>query len=151
MTILINWTPLFSSSLFASIHNQSPSVTITKSSQSRTLSNSLWQRLFLYTYFFTHNPKATCKRTQQLPTMLRVVGQQSYVRLRGLSDTFMVKNSGFLSCTAKVRPKTAMSTFKRDEQPRHFHMGVPSPSKEQDWDDEHNCLMGYYNKIPNNI
>ena len=51
---------------------------------------------------------------------------------RGLSDTFMVKNSGFLSCTAKVRPKTAMSTSKRGEQPRHFHMGVSSPSKEQD-------------------
>ena len=83
--------------------------------------------------------------------MLRVVGQQSYVHLRGLSDTFIVKNSGFLSCTAKVRPKTAMSTSKRDEQPRHFHMGVPLSTKEQDLDDEHNCLMGYCNKIPNNI
>ena len=51
---------------------------------------------------------------------------------RGLSDTIMVKNIGFLSCTAKVRPKSAMSTSKRDEQPRHFHMGVSSPSKEQD-------------------
>ena len=80
--------------------------------------------------------------------MLRVVGQQS---CRGLSDTFMVKNSGFLSCTVKVRPKTAMSTSTRDEQPRHFHMGVPLPTKEQDRDDERNCLMGYYNKIPNNI
>ena len=63
----------------------------------------------------------------------------------------MVKNSGFLSCTAKVRPKTVMSTSKRDEQPRHFHMGVPLSTKEQDVDDEHNCLMGYCNKIPNNI
>ena len=44
-----------------------------------------------------------------------------------------------------------MSTSKRDEQPRHFHMGVPLPTKEQDRDDERNCLMGYYNKIPNNI
>ena len=71
---------------------------------------------------------------------------------RGLRDTFkMVKNSGFLSCTAKVRSKTAMSTSKRDEQPCHFHMGVLSPSKEQDGDDEHNYLMGYYNKILNNI
>ena len=30
-------------------------------------------------------------------------------------------------------------------------MGVSSPSKEQDWDDEHKCVKGYYNKIPNNI
>ena len=70
---------------------------------------------------------------------------------RGLSDTFMVKNIGFLSCTVKVRPKTAMSTSKRDEQPRHFHMGVPLPTKEQDRDDKRNCLMGCHNKIPNNF
>ena len=44
-----------------------------------------------------------------------------------------------------------MSTSKRDEQPRHFHMGVPLSTKEQDLDDERNCLMGYCNKIPNNI
>ena len=69
---------------------------------------------------------------QQCWTMLRVVGQQSYIRLQGESDTFkMVKNIGFLSCTAK-RPKTAMSASKRDEQPCHFLMGVLSPSKEQD-------------------
>ena len=47
--------------------------------------------------------------------------------------------------------KTAMSTSKRDEQPRHFHMGVPLPTKEQDLDDERKCLMGGYNKIPNNF
>ena len=61
----------------------------------------------------------------------------------------MVKNIGFLSCTVKVRPKTVMSTSKRDEQPRHFHMGVPLPTKEQDRDDERKCLMACYNKIPN--
>ena len=87
-------------------------------------------------YFFTDNPKATRKRTQQLPTMLDNVASCWPTKLHpfsgGLSDTFMVKNIGFLSCTAKVRPKTAMSTSKRDEQPRHFQMGVPSPSKEQD-------------------
>ena len=44
-----------------------------------------------------------------------------------------------------------MSTSKRDEQPRHFHMGVPLPTKEQDRDDERKCLMGCYNKIPNNF
>ena len=44
-----------------------------------------------------------------------------------------------------------MSTSKRDEQPLHFRMGVPLPTKEQDRDDERNCLMGYYNKIPNNF
>ena len=63
----------------------------------------------------------------------------------------MVKNIGFLSCTVKVRLKTVMSTSKKDEQPRHFHMGVPLPTKEQDRDDERKCLMGCYNKIPNNF
>ena len=44
-----------------------------------------------------------------------------------------------------------MSTSKRDEQPRHFHVGVPLSTNEQDLDDERNCLMGYCNKKPNNI
>ena len=30
-------------------------------------------------------------------------------------------------------------------------MRVPLSTKEQDLDDERNCLMGYCNKIPNNI
>ena len=88
---------------------------------------------------------------QQCWTMLLAVGQQSYILFQGVKWYIYGLKYWLFVLHSQSETKTAMSTSKRDEQPCHFHMGVLSPSKEQDWDDEHSCLMGYYNKIPDNI
>ena len=95
--------------------------------------------------------RANGRKNGKVEQCCELLGNTLTFVCRGLSDTFMVKNIGFLSCTVKVRAKTAMSTSKRDEQPRHFHMGVPLPTKEQDRDDKRNCLMGCYNKFSNSL
>ena len=84
-TIPINWTPLFSSSLFASIHNQSPQL---RSQKAAKVEHSLthYDNVFFYidiSLRTTLKLRANGRNNfQQCWTMLRVVGQQSYVRLQ---------------------------------------------------------------------
>ena len=126
--------PLFSSSLFASIHNQSP---LLRSQMTAKVEHSLNTVLFyrdisLRTTLKLRTNGRNNFASNHVEQRRELLANKVTSVCRGLSDTFMVTNIGFLSCTAKVRPKSAMSTSKRDEQPRHFHMGVSSPSKEQD-------------------
>ena len=86
---------------------------------------------------------------------------------RGLSDTrnsegcstpyeFLVihlwlKILAFCPAQPKWNQKLQCLLLRESNNPIIFIWEFPGPSNEQDWDDEHNCLMGYYNNIPNNI
>lgn len=106
-------------------------------------------------YFFTDNPKATRKRTEQLPTMLNTVASCWPAKLNPFAGGWVIhlwlKILAFCPAQPKWNQKLQCLLLRESNNPIIFIWEFPGPSNEQDWDDEHNCLMGYYNNIPNNI